>query len=89
MRAEVWFHKDGTRKDTPHGAAYRPHLHIKGTDEYLGVQFDNLVKSRFGEHIICNINPLYTGADYSKLTNGTLFEIKEGRNTVGEGFVME
>ena len=61
----------------------------KNTDEYLGIQFKNLEKRKFNEHILCNIILLYEGVDYSKLKKGVLFEIKEGPHTVGEGFVIE
>ena len=50
--------------------------------------FSNLEKSKFNEHILCDIILLYEGVDYSKLKKGASFEIKEGPHTVGKGFVI-
>ena len=89
MLVKVWFLDNGTRKNPPFGTSYRPHFVIKNTIEYLGIQFENLEKRKFNEHILCSIILLYEGIDYSKLKKGISFDIKEGPYTVGEGFVIE
>jgi translation elongation factor EF-Tu-like GTPase len=85
MIVEVWFYSDNR---IPSGSYYRPHFIIKETDEYLGVQFENLQNAPLGERIICDVKLLYEGIDYSNLTPNTAFYIKEGSKTVGEGVVI-
>ena len=88
MWVEVWFF-ESTRETPPYGWTYRPHLVVKNTDDLLGVEFINLDKSSFGEHILCEIRLPYS-VDYSKLKEGVHFDIVEGgRNIVGEGIVLE
>ena len=89
MTVEVWFFDNAYRMHgPPYGTAYRPHLVIKEKEEYLGIQFENLEKAPYGEHILRDIKLLYDGVDYSNLVSGTAFYIKEGANTVGEGIVI-
>jgi translation elongation factor EF-Tu-like GTPase len=88
MLVEVWF-LENIRKNPPYGTIYRPHFVVNGDDYYLGVQFENLPEKPFGEHITANIKLLYEGVDYSKLKQGTNFDIKEGSLTVGKGIVHE
>lgn len=89
MLVEIWFLNNGVRKNTPYGTTYCPHFVVKCTNEYLGIQFENLQKSQFNEHIKCSIKLLYETVDYSNLKSGAYFDIKEGACTVGEGFVIE
>ena len=87
MLVEVWFNNH--RKAPPFGAGYRPHFVIKGTEEYLGIQFTELEQAPVGEHILAEIRFLYCGlVDYSELVTDVEFEIREGRNVVGEGVVL-
>ena len=88
LLVEVWFLDNNTRKNPPYGTVYRPHFVIENTNEYLGIQFENLEKRKFNEYILCDIILLYEGVDYSKLKKGASFEIKEGPYTVGKGFVI-
>ena len=89
MIVEVWFFADSYRKsEPPFGMAYRPHFVIKGTEEYLGIQFRNLKNAPYGEHIKCDIELLYEGVNYSRLITGVEFEIREGPHVVGEDVVI-
>ena len=85
---KVCFFTNSYRKKPPFGTAYRPHFVIKGTTEYLGIQFLNLDEAPLGEEIFSDIELLYDGVVYSTLVAGTSFEIKEGDHTVGEGVVV-
>lgn len=91
MLVEVWFFK-GVRERPPYGSAYRPHFLIKNTEEYyFGVQFEDLKKAPFGEHLVAKVKLIYKdlGVDYSKFIPGIYFEIREGKRVVGEGVVLE
>ena len=85
---KVCFFADSYRKNFPSGTAYRPHFVIKGTTEYLGIEFLNLDEMPLGEEILSDIKFLYNNVDYSALAAGTTFEIKEGAHIVGEGVVI-
>jgi len=85
---DVCFFDNGYRIAPPFGEFYRPHLVVTDSIEYLGVQFINLEKVQFGEHILCEAKLLFC-ADYSKLVENASFEIREGVHTVGEGIVIE
>jgi len=84
---EVWF--NDKYRTPPFGAGYRPHFVVKGTEEYLGIQFTELEQTPVGEHMLAEIRFLFHGfVDYSKLVTGVEFEIREGPNIVGEGMVL-
>lgn len=71
---------------------YRPHLVIEGGphDEYLGVQFMGCPESvKFGVDVHATIKLLYDMVDYSGLVQGASFVIKEGRHSVGAGYVKQ
>jgi len=88
MWVEVCFFEN-TRETPPYGWTYRPHLTVRGTDDLLGVEFVDLDKSSFNEHVLCEIRLPYD-IDYSQLKQGVYFDIIEGgRKVVGEGFVFE
>lgn len=89
LPVEVWFH-NGARKNPPFGLTYRPHFIVKGTTDYLGIQFENLEKKTLGEHIITRVQLTYEsiGVDYAGLKQSVEFEIKEGGTTVGQGVVL-
>ena len=67
---------------------YRPHLVIKGTTEYLGVEFYCSQLQSFDKYGTASIRLLYDGIDYSGLKVGTKFDIIEGSNVVGEGEII-
>ena len=89
LPVEVWFF-DSVRKTPPCGNTYRPHFVVKGTNDYLGIQFEYLEDVPFREHIAVRVQLTYesTGVDYSKLKPNVTFEIKEGGTIVGEGIVI-
>ena len=68
---------------------YYPHLVIKGTEEYLGINFIDGEDVIFDKPIQANALPVYETVDYSALQVGTEFLIMEGGNIVGEGIVKE
>ena len=68
---------------------YYPHIVIKGTEEYLGINFIDGEDVIFNKQIEANALPLYETVDYSALQAGTEFFIMEGGNIVGEGVVKE
>ena len=68
---------------------YYPHFVIKGTEEYLGINFIDGEDVIFDKQIRANALPLYETVDYTALKAGTEFLIMEGGNIVGEGIVKE
>ena len=68
---------------------YYPHFVIKGTEEYLGINFIDGEYVIFDRQIGANTLPVYETVDYSALQAGTEFLIMEGGNVVGEGIVKE
>ena len=68
---------------------YCPHLVIKGTEEYLGVNFIDGEEVIFDKPIGANALPENEAVDYSILQEGTEFLIMEDGNVVGEGIVKE
>ena len=68
---------------------YYPHFVIKGTEEYLSINFIDGEDVIFDKEIGANALPLYETVDYSALQAGTEFFIMEGGNVVGEGIVKE
>ena len=88
VKVRVCFFADSYRKNPPFETTYRPHIVIKETTEYLGIQFLNLDEMPLGEEFLSDIKLLYDGIDYSALIVGTVFEIKEGAHVVGEGVVI-
>ena len=68
---------------------YYPHFVIKGTEEYLGINFIDGEEVIFDQQIGANVLPVYETVDYSALQAGTEFFIMEGGNIVGEGIVKE
>lgn len=68
---------------------YYPHIVIKGTAEYLGINFIDSEDVIFDKQIGANVLPVYETVDYSALQAGAEFLIMEGGNVVGEGIVKE
>ena len=68
---------------------YYPHFVIKGTGEYLGINFIDGEDVIFDKQIGANALPENEAVDYSILQKGTEFLIMEGGNVVGEGIVKE
>ena len=68
---------------------YYPHFVIKGTEEYLGINFIDGEDVIFDKPIHANALPVDEDIDYSSLQEGTEFLIVEGSAIVGEGIVKE
>ncbi len=68
---------------------YYPHFVIKGTEEYLGINFIDGEDVIFDKPIRADALPVNDDIDYSDLQAGTEFLILEGSAIVGEGFVKE
>ena len=68
---------------------YYPHFVIKGTEEYLGINFIDGEDVIFNKQIGANVLPVYETVDYSALQACAEFLIMEGGNVVGEGIVKE
>ena len=68
---------------------YYPHFVIKGTEEYLGINFIDGEDVIFDKPICANALPVNEDIDYSALQVGIEFLIMEGGNIVGEGSVKE
>jgi translation elongation factor EF-Tu-like GTPase len=88
--AEVTFipAEDGGRT-TLTFAGYRPHAVVEGTDEYLGVRFLEGANNQFGVPEEWRLELMYhPRVDYSKLTVGAAFSIREGRKIAATGRVL-
>jgi len=68
---------------------YNPHIVVKGTEEYLEVNFIDGEDVTFDKQIGANALPENEAVDYSILQEGTEFLIMEGSAIVGEGIVKE
>lgn len=80
----------GKRQHLPHlKGGYRPHFVVKGTREYLGIQFFDGEVLDFEKTALAAAFNLYDGVDYSPLIVGAEFWIMEGGNCVGEGILLE
>lgn len=86
MKVRVQFYPE-VRKSPPHGLTYRPHFVVKGSELYLGIQFDFLPEVPLGTLVDTEVSFLYT-VDYSELVTGAVFYIMEGPHKVGEGVVL-
>lgn len=71
---------------------YRPHLTPIGTEDYLGVTVVGVPESEPvlpGSTRTVEFGFMYPTLDYSQLSVGARFEIREGPKAVGEGFVTK
>ena len=80
--------KRGTPPNLNNGK-YCPHLVIKGTEEYLGINFIDGEDVIFDKPIHANALPVNEDIDYSALQEDTEFLVVEDGNVVGEGIVKE
>ena len=87
MKAEM----DGGRH-APFWENYRPHLVVRGTEDYLGVTVVDLPQAQAvkpGASAQVSFNLVYhPEVDYSALQPETEFEIREGPRVVGYGTVI-
>lgn len=85
----TFFSKKRTSPPNLNNGMYYPHFVIKGTEEYLSINFIDGEDVIFDKEIGANALPLYETVDYSALQADTEFFIMEGGNVVGEGIVKE
>ena len=85
----TFFSKKRTSPPNLNYGMYYPHIVIKGTEEYLGINFIDGEDVIFDQLIRANALPVNEDLDYSSLQVGTEFLIMEGSLIVGEGFVKE
>ena len=85
----IFFSKKRITPQNLNNGMYYPHFVIKGTEEYLGINFIDGEDVIFDKQIGANALPVYETVDYSALQAGTEFLIMEGGNIVGEGIVKE
>ena len=72
--------------------SYRPHLVAESTEEYLGVSVIGISEVDAvlpGTTRTVQFELMYPDLDYSGLTLGRRFEIREGQRSVGEGVVID
>ena len=85
----TFFSKKRTSPPILNYGMYYPHIVIKGTEEYLGINFIDGEDVIFDKQIGANALPVSENVDYSSLQEGTEFLIIEGSTIVGEGIVKE
>ena len=85
----TFFSKKRTSPPNLNYGMYYPHIVIKGTEEYLGINFIDGEDVIFDQPIRANALPVNEDVDYSALQVGTEFLIVEGSTIVGEGIVQE
>ncbi|WP_422379081.1 hypothetical protein [Marinicellulosiphila megalodicopiae] len=89
-------HQNGGRKVLPEdllsSGMYRPHFVVidkKNSEEYLGVAFISQSKKLIAEEeVIATAIKMYENVDYTELTIGTTFTIREGSAIIGYGTVI-
>lgn len=81
---------DSTARIMPVAVGYRPHFVIPESEYLMGVEFVNILnKFAFDVSLNAEVNLLYNGVDYSSLSVGTNFDIREGTHIVGCGRVIK
>lgn len=85
----TFFSKKNMKPPNLTNGKYNPHIVVKGTEEYLEVNFIDGENVIFNQPIRANALPVNEDVDYSSLQVGTEFLIVEGSAIVGEGIVKE
>ena len=85
----TFFSKKRTNPPNLNNGKYSPHIVVKGTEEYLEINFIDGEDVIFDQPIRANALPVNEDADYSSLQVGTEFFIMEGTVIVGAGLVKE
>ena len=83
----TFFSKKRRTSPNVNNEMYYPHFVIKGTEEYLDINFIDGEDVIFDKSIQANALPVYETIDYSAIQAGAEFLIMEGGNIVGEGIV--
>lgn len=83
--------EEGGRKRPIIVKVYRPHFRVIGKEEYLGVEFinDSYDNIEPGSSYKITVRLMYyPNVSYADLSAGKDFEILEGPNVVGRGYVI-
>ena len=83
----TFFSKNNTKTPNLNNGRYSPHIVVKGTEEYIEVNFIDGEDVIFDKPIQANALPVYETVDYFAIQAGAEFLIMEGGNIVGEGIV--
>lgn len=86
-KAEVITYSE--KRKFPILAGYRPHLALKHTDELLGVEFLEVTDDVLDQYTECIIKTSYNNVDYSILKINETYDVREGKNVVGEIVLKE
>lgn len=81
----TFFSKKRTSPPNLNYGMYYPYIVIKGTEEYLSINFIDGEDVIFDKQIGANALPIYETVDYSALQACAEFFIMEGGNIVGKG----
>ena len=85
----TFFSKKQIKPPNLNNGKYSPRIVVKGTEEYLEINFIDGEDVTFDKPIRANALPVNEDVDYSGLQEGTEFLILEGSTIVGEGIVKE
>lgn len=85
----TFFSKKMTSPPNLTNGKYSPYVVIKGSEEYLEINFIDGEDVIFDKPIRANALPVNEGIDYSVLQEGRSFLIMDGSVIVGEGLVKE
>lgn len=80
-KAEVIIYNE---KKYPIQAGYRPHVAPKNTEILLGIEFLEINDRVRDKSIGCMIRTSYKDVDYSILRLNETYDVREGKNVVGE-----
>lgn len=86
--------EDGGRRIPPQppfsiDRSYTPHIVVDGDSTYLGVRFVGGSETESGVTGRFSFVGLFPDVDYSSLSAGVKFTIREGSNIVGNGIILE
>ena len=85
----TFFSKKMTNPPNLNNGKYSPQIVVKGTEEYLEINFIDGEDVIFDKPIHANALPVNEDMDYSALQEGMEFLIMDGGTIVGEGIVKE
>ena len=85
----TFFSKKLTSPPNLTNGKYSPQIVVKGTEDYLEINFIDGEDVIFDKQIRANALPVNEGIDYSALQEGRSFLIMEGSAIVGAGLVKE
>ena len=84
-------YENGGRVQLPTGSGYSPYFVVEGQTQLLAVRFVDFPETGMFEKP-CNVEVellYYAKIDYSGLTDGAKFEVREGTKTLSAGSVLK